>query len=395
MLLIKNGRVLTMEGTILPQGCVLIKGGKIKRVAPTIDETNLPRDHILDAQGGWIMPGLIESHCHIGITEANKGTAGDDCNESTGPVTPALRALDAVNPLDRAFEEAARAGITSCMVGPGSANVVGGQFLFMKTMGDGSMESRVVLEPAAMKVAFGENPKNTYGINGNVPATRMAIAGLLREELTRARQYLQRKWTAAENREAFETDHTLDCWEPVFRGRIPLKAHVHRADDILTAVRIAREFGLSMTLDHCSEGHIIPEEIQASGFPAIVGPSLSFHNKVEMQYTDFRTPGVLHRAGVQVAITTDHPVTLIQTLPICAGFAAREGLGVEEGLRAITINAARICRVEHRVGSLAPGKDGDVAVFTGNPMEVFTKSLFTIIDGRLVYAHDGRNLEKS
>ena len=188
-----------------------------------------------------------------------------------------------------------------------------------------------------------------------------------------------------ENGENFEVIFRKECWLPVINREIPLKAHVHRADDILTAIRIAKEFNLNLTLDHCTEGHLISEEIKESGFPAIVGPSLSIRNKIETQNADFKTAGILHKAGVKVAITTDHPVTRIQDLPICAGFAAREGLGVEEGLKAITINAAEICNVSDRVGSLEVGKDADIAIFDGNPMEVFTKTLYTIIDGEVVY----------
>jgi len=249
------------------------------------------------------------------------------------------------------------------------------------------MESRVVLAPAAMKIALGENPKSAYGTNGNAPATRMAIAALLRKELQRAKDYFMKKEQAAKTGDAFTVDHDLEPWQDVFTGAIPLKAHVHRGDDIVTAIRIAKEFGLNMTLDHCTEGHLVTDAVAASGFGAIVGPSLSFKSKVEVQFTHFKTPGILTKAGVIVAITTDHPVTLIQTLPICAGFAAREGMGVEEALKAITINPAKLLKVSHRMGSLTKGKDADVAVFSSSPMEVFTKCLYTVIDGSVVYDH--------
>jgi imidazolonepropionase-like amidohydrolase len=269
-------------------------------------------------------------------------------------------------------------------VGPGSSNVVGGQFLFMKTSGR-CIDRMVVLEPAAMKIAFGENPKTNYGDNNQMPSSRMSIGALLREELFYARQYAKAKQMAEENGESFEENFQKECWLPVLRKEIPLKAHVHRADDILTAIRIAKLFDVSLTLDHCTDGHLIAEEIKESGFPAIVGPSLASRNKTETQYLHFKTAGVLHKAGVKVAITTDHPVTLIQSLPLCAGIAAKEGLGVEEGLRAITINPAEICRVASRVGSIEEGKDADLAIYDGNPMEVFTNCLYTIIDGKIVY----------
>nr|WP_122012098.1 amidohydrolase [Maliibacterium massiliense] len=380
MLLIENGRILTMEGELLEQGSVLVKDGKIVAVDRHV---SAPAEQVetIDARGLWVMPGIIEAHCHIGISEEKKGMEGNDCNEVTTPVTPYLRAIDAINPMDAAFHNAVRAGITSVMVGPGSANVVGGQFAFIKTDAR-NIRDMIVLAPAAMKVAFGENPKGNYGGQNMMPATRMAIAGMLREELTHARQYAKQKQKGGAD---FETDFRLEPWLPVLRGEMPLKAHVHRADDILTAVRIAKEFGLRMTLDHCTEGHLIADDVKASGFPAIVGPSIASRNKIEIQYMDFKTAGILHKAGVKVAITTDHPVSLIQYLPICAGLAAREGLGVEEGLRAITINAAEICNVAHRVGSIAPGKDADIAIFDGNPMEVFTQTRYTIINGRVVY----------
>jgi imidazolonepropionase-like amidohydrolase len=338
---------------------------------------------VIDAKGLWVMPGIIEAHCHIGISEEKEGQEQDDSNETTLPVTPYIRALDAVNPMDAAFHNAIQAGITSVMVGPGSSNVVGGQFLFMKTHGR-VIDDMVIKEPAAMKVAFGENPKKAYKDLNTPPASRMTIAAMLREELFLAKQYQQKKEKSKEV-EDFEEDFRLEAWLPVLRGEIPLKAHVHRADDILTAIRIAREYHLKLTLDHCSEGHIIADEIKNSGYPAIIGPGMSCRNKLEIKNVDFKTPGVLAKKGVKVAITTDHPVTLIQYLPICAGLAAKKGLGVEEGLKAITINAAEICQVDSRVGSLEAGKDADIAIFTGNPMEVFTHTVYTIIDGAVVY----------
>lgn len=286
--------------------------------------------------------------------------------------------------MDPAFHNAIAAGITSVMAGQGSSNVVGGQFAFIKTNGR-NIDGMTLLAPAAMKVAFGENPKKTYGGNNMIPSTRMTTAAMLREELFYAQQYYYDKSDALKNGDSFKKDFRLECWMPVFEKKIPLKAHVHRADDILTAIRIAKEFDLDMTLDHCTEGHLIADEIRASGFPAIVGPSLASRNKIEVQYMDFKTAGILADAGVKVAITTDHPVSLIRSLPLCAGLAVKAGLGMTEGLRAITINAAEICGVGDRVGSIEPGKDADIAIFDGNPMETFTKCLYTIIGGELVY----------
>ena len=391
MLLIKNARIYTMakkeEFEIIDKGHIYIKDGKINKVLKAgedLDEYINENTRVIDTHGNLVMPGLIDAHSHIGITEEKKGIEGNDCNETADPITPYLKAIDAVNAMDSAFENAVRAGITSVMTGPGSSNIVGGQFVFMKTKGR-KVDDIVVLEPAAMKIAFGENPKSNYGTNGLMPSTRMTIAALLREELHEAFLYKTEKEDALKSGSGYQESFRKECWLPVFEKKIPLKAHVHRVDDILTAIRIAKKYDLDMTLDHCTEGHLIAEEIYESGFPVIIGPSLASRNKIEVQYSDFKGPGVLSRAGVKVAITTDHPVSLINTLAICAGFAAKEGLGVEDGLRAITINPAEICRVHNRVGSIEVGKDADLAIFSGNPMETFTKTLYTIIDGNVVY----------
>ena len=372
MLLIKNGRVLTMAQGSVPDHAadraradslfgepldILCRDGKIERIAPDISLPESAEVQVLDASGCLVTPGLIDAHCHVGITEEKKGIEGDDCNENVEPVTPWLRAVDAINTMDAAFDDA----------------------------------DLIVRAPAAMKIAFGENPKVNYAGMGKSPVTRMAIAGMLRRELFSARQYCQQRQQGET-----EEDFCLEPWMPVFARQIPLKAHVHRVDDIFTAIRIAEEFGLRMTLDHCSEGHLIADEIAASGFPAIVGPDLSSRNKIEIQNVDFKTSGVLYRAGVQVAICTDHPVSTIQSLPLCAGLAVKEGLPMYAGLEAITCNPARICGVYDRVGSLEEGKDADIAVFTSNPMEIFSQTLFTIINGEIVYQRkDGSDSHRS
>ena len=373
-----HGNIKTMAEQDYADGYVQIADGKIVAVGDMKD-CPAPDGEVLDVQGNLVMPGIIEAHCHMGITEEKKGMEGDDCNETVDPVTPQLRAIDAINPMDAAFNDALQAGITSAMIGPGSANVVGGQFVFVKTHGR-CIDHMIVKAPAAMKVAFGENPKVNYSGQNKSPATRMAIAAMLREELTKAVAYQKKR-----EKEEGEVDFRYECWLPVLRGEIPLKAHAHRADDILTAVRIAKEFHLRMTLDHCSEGHLIMEELKEAGFPAIVGPDMASRNKIEVQNMAFKTAGLLSGHGILTAITTDHPVSKIQFLPICAGLAVKAGMSPEEGLRSITINAAKICGVEDRVGSLVPGKDADIAVFTGNPMEVFSRTCYTIIEGEIVY----------
>lgn len=330
------------------------------------------------------MPGLIESHAHIGITEEKWGAIGDDSNEQTNPSTATLRAIDGINPMDPAFHDAIEAGITSVMAGPGSANVIGGQFVFMKTQGR-CIDNMIVKHPAALKVAFGENPKTTYGNQNVYPSTRMGIAAMLRKTLNQAVQYKKDK----ENGNITAEDFEMEPWLPVLNKEIPMKAHAHRADDILTAIRIAKEFDVEITIDHGTEGHLIVDEIKESGFPVIAGTDLTSRSKLEVQNMDFKTCGVLQDAGVLCSITTDHPVALIQYLPLCAGLAVKHGLPMEEGLKAITINAAKICRVDDRVGSLKVGKDADIAIFSGNPMEIFTKTLYTIIDGEIIYDSQG------
>lgn len=375
-MLICNGKILTMAGITHENGFVRTEG-KIITETGSMKDLKKPYDSeiILDVNGSIVMPGLIDAHSHIGITEEKKGTIGDDCNEGTNPVTPSLRAIDAVNPMDSAFHEAIAAGITGVLVGPGSSNVIGGQFAFIKTHGR-CIDEMIVKAPAAMKAALGENPKVNYGDQNRYPSTRMASAALLRETLQKARSY------NSEN--GFDAD--LEAMLPVIRREIPLKVHAHRADDILTAIRIAKEFNIDITLDHCTEGHLITEYIKESGFPVIVGTDLASKNKIEVGNMNFKTCGILNRAGILTAITTDHPVALIQYLPLCAGLSVRAGLSMEEGYKAITINAAKICRVADHVGSLEAGKDADIAIFNGNPMETFTRTLYTIINGEIVYS---------
>ena len=379
-MVIINGKIFPMEGKNIDCGYILMNGKVIEEIGPMENFKENKEEEILDVNGAWVLPGLIESHAHIGITEEKWGAIGDDCNEETNPVTPTLRAIDAVNPMDPAFHDAIRAGITSVMTGPGSANVVGGQFVFMKTQGR-CVDNMVIKSPAAMKVAFGENPKTTYGNQNMLPSTRMGTAALLRKILFEAVQYKKAKEEGQLDKEDFE----MEPWIPVLNKEIPLKAHAHRADDILTAIRIAKEFNVDITIDHGTEGHLIADEIKESGFPVIVGTDLTSRSKLEVQNMDFKTNKIIHDADILFSITTDHPVALIQYLPICASLAVREGLPVEAALKAITINAAKICRVDDRVGSLKEGKDADIVIFSGNPLETFTKTLYTIIDGKIIY----------
>lgn len=375
MLLIVNGLLHTMESDIPLRADILVDKGKIIKIGKKI----VPEEgmEVLDAENLNVYPGFIDAHSHIGIVEDKISSQNDTSNENTNPITPTIRAIDCINPMDNAFHNAIAAGITGVMAGPGSSNAVGGQFAFIKTHGR-CIDDMAVLAPAAIKIAFGENPMNCYGLNGNMPSSRMGIASLIRQELFRARQYFSQNQSGNE-------DFTLECYRELFEKKIPLKAHAHRTDDILTAIRIAEEFDLKLTIDHCTEGHLIAEEIAKSGYPAIVGPSLASRNKNEVSQSDFKTAGILHNAGIRIAITTDHPVSRIQYLPLCAGIAAKEGLGETAALRAITIDAARICGVDHKTGSLKEGKDADIVIFEGNPLEINSCVKATVINGEIVW----------
>lgn len=382
MLLIKNGILHTMDKPGIICADMLADKGKILKIGENISDGEA---EVFDARGLHVYPGIIDAHSHIGISEEKVGAQGDDCNETTAPITPWLRAVDAINPMDSAFHNALAAGITGVMAGPGSSNPIGGQFAFIKTYGR-RVDDMIVKAPAAIKIAFGENPKTNYGSNGNTPASRMTVAAMIREELFAAREYFK-NGTA-------DKDFRKECYRELFEHKIPLKAHVHRTDDIFTAIRIAEEFGLGLTLDHCTEGHLIAEEIARSGYPAIVGPSMASRSKIEVEQSDFKTPAVLHNAGVTLALTTDHPVTRIHHLPICAALAAKHGLGEEEAMKSITINAAKICRVDDRLGSIRVGKDADFAIFNGSPLEIRTDMMAAVVDGEIVYTiHRGAELQ--
>ena len=385
MLLIQNGHIKPMVGPELERGCVLIDdNGKIAAVAP---EIAAPAEaQVLDAGGRLVTPGCVEAHCHIGLDNEAVGWEGHDYNEIVDPLTPQMRAIDSINPQDEAFENALQGGVTTACTGPGSANVVGGTFVAIKLAGK-RVDKMIVREPLAMKCAFGENPKRCYGQGmKKSPMTRMATAALLRELLFKTRRYLEDKESG--KNPAF--DMKLEAMIPVLKGEIPLKAHAHRADDILTAVRIAREFGVRMTLDHCTDGALIADELAEEGLPAFVGPSLGGKTKIELKNKSFTTPAVLHAAGVPISIITDAPVIPLQYLPMCAGLAVNAGLDKEEAWRAITINPATLTGIADCVGSLEPGKDGDVVIWTADPLTtVGGEAYTTIVNGRIVYQAEG------
>lgn len=393
MLLVKNARILTMAGRDFENGYILADKGKIIRLGedPAEGERLAAAGgdafDTVDAAGGFVVPGLIDAHCHVGMWEDAVGFEGDDGNEMTDPVTPHLRGIDGVYHSDRAFVEARESGVTVVVTGPGSANVIGGQFAALKTYGR-SVDEMVLKEPVAMKVAFGENPKTVYHEKRQTPMTRMATAAILRESLMRAREYgqlLDDYEKDSENNDKPDYDMKLEALLRVLKGEIPLKAHAHRADDILTAIRIAKEFGVGITIEHCTEGHLITDLLLEEKVSVITGPFLTDRSKIELRNQSVKNPGILSKAGVKTSIMTDHPCTPIQYLSLCAAVAVKAGMDETEALKAITINAAEVTGISDRVGSLAPGKDADFAIFDGHPLELKSKVLYTVIDGRVVY----------
>ena len=381
MLFIKNGYVKTMAGPDIPGGSILIDdNGKIAAVGQFLDAPE--GSQVIDAQGSLVTPGCVDAHCHIGLHNEACGWEGMDYNEIVDPLTPQMRAIDSINPLDESFALALKGGVTTACTGPGSANVVGGTFVAIKLYGK-RVDKMILKDPIAMKCAFGENPKRCYGQQGKkTPMTRMGTAALLRELLFKTQRYLADK----ESGKNPPFDMKLEAMIPVIKGELPLKAHAHRADDILTSIRIAKEFGVKLTLDHCTDGSVIADELAEEGYPAFVGPSLGSKTKLELIHKSFTTPGILTKAGVKVSIITDAPVIPLQYLPMCAALAADAGLELEEAWKAITINPAESIGIADRVGSLEPGKDGDVVIWTADPMRtVGAESRMTIIDGKIVY----------
>ena len=381
MLFIKNGYIKTMAGADIENGALLIDdNGKIAAVGA--DLTAPEGAVVIDAEGRLVTPGCVDAHCHIGLHNEAMGWEGRDYNEAIDPITPQMRAIDSINPMDESLPLAVQGGVTTACTGPGSANVIGGTFVAIKLVGK-RVDNMIVKDPIAMKCAFGENPKRCYGQAAKKsPSTRMATAALLRETLFKTRRYLEDK--EAGKNPGF--DMKLEAMIPVIKGELPLKAHAHRADDIFTSIRIAKEFGVKLTLDHCTDGALIADELAKEGYSAFVGPSLGSKSKIELINKSFTTPAVLHKAGVSISIITDAPVIPLQYLPMCAALAANAGLDKEEAWRAITINPATQIGIADRVGSLEAGKDGDVVIWTADPMTVVgSEAYIAIVDGKIAY----------
>ena len=381
MLLLKNGLIHTMTGEAF-SGDILVDGGKIVAVGKDLSADGA---EVIELAGKFVLPGLIDAHCHIGMWEDGMGEEGADGNEMTHPITPELRAVDGLNPFDPCFKEARDAGVTTVVTGPGSANVIGGQFAALKTFGR-SIEEMTLRDPIAMKAATGENPKGVYAEKKVAPTTRMAIASLFRSTMTDAIEYQK---GMAKEEDKPDRDIAMDALLPVINREMTVKIHAHRADDILTGLRLAKEFNLKVTIDHCTEGYMITDVLKdrllEQGAGIIIGPLLSERSKIELKNLSFEAPRILEEAGIPFAMMTDHPVIPIQFLPVQAGLAVREGLSEETALRSITRYAAEIVGISDRVGTLEVGKDADIAVFDGHPFDYRTHCVLTLINGKPVY----------
>lgn len=386
-LLLKQGMIhnaVTEEPFIAD---ILLEGGKIKKIAPVLEGKLVNDAEVIDATGINVYPGFVDAHCHLGLDGYAVGFAGEDFNELGDPVTPQLSAIDAINPMDPTFQMAREGGVTCVSTGPGSSNVIGGTFCVIKTCGK-RIDDMIVKEKSAMKIAFGENPKNCYKDKGIY--TRMSVAAKLREILKKTIIY-DRKLKEAGYPDNIDYsklpayDAKLEAMLPVIHGELPLKAHVHRADDIYTAIRIAKEFHLDLRIDHTTDGALIADDLAKEGFPVAVGPSFGHATKYELRNKSFETPAILAKAGCQVSIVTDSPVIEERYLPLCAGRAIYAGMSEFQALQAITINAAKHIGTADRVGSIEEGKDADFVLVKDTPFSIDSRILYTIIDGNIVY----------
>ena len=382
-MLIIHAHLHTMAGADIADGYLRTEGNQIAELGGMPVEPK-PGEEVIDAQGAGLYPGFVDAHTHLGMWEDGLTFEGDDGNEETDPVTPQLRAIDAINPVDRCFQEALHAGVTTVVTGPGSANAIGGQMAAVKTYGS-CIDHMIVKAPFAIKMALGENPKSVYHGKNQAPSTRMSTAALIREQLYKAKRY-QEEMERAEKDEDFdmpEFDMKCEALLPALRREIQVHFHAHRADDIFTAVRIAKEFQLDYVVVHGTEAHLIAGGLVETGTRVLSGPFLCDRSKPELRNQTPSTPGILSGAGVPTAIITDHPVIPIQYLPVCAGLAVREGMDYEEALRAITINPAKICGLDHRLGSLEVGKDADLVLFDQDPLTIAAKPKMVIAGGKL------------
>ncbi|GGN29478.1 amidohydrolase [Lentzea pudingi] len=382
---ITGGYVVPVDGSPVEGGTVLIRDGKIVAVGGDVE---IPDGaEVVDADGAWVLPGFVEAHAHIGVHEEAEGWAGQDTNEMTDPVGARMRALDAINPADLGFADALSGGVTTAVIKPGSGNPIGGQTVAIKCWGR-TVDEMLVKEPVSVKSALGENPKRVYGDKGKLPSTRQGVAAVIRDQLTKAQDYAVKKAEAAKDGKAFDRDNTMEILGKVLSGELGWCQHAHRADDIATAIRLSEEFGYRLILNHGTEGHLIADVIADKQIPVIIGPLFTSRSKVELRNRGLRNPGILARAGVELAITTDHPVVPIHFLVHQATLAVKEGLDSDVALRSITTVPARIMGLDDRVGSLKVGLDGDVVIWSGDPLDVMSRALRVFVQGRSVYTWD-------
>lgn len=381
MIAIQGGEVKTITGGTINNGIVVIENEKVKEIITT---TDLPVEtEIVDARGKVITPGLIDVHTHLGLVEEGSCLEDASINEMTEPVTAHLRALDAVNPYDKGFQDALKGGVTCVQVLPGSSNVIGGQGVVLKTSGR-IVDEMAIQNPSGLKVAFGENPKKIYKEQKKLPSTRMGTAACLRQSFLEAQNY-SAKYKNKKEEGFFEKDLKMEALKNVLEGKMPVRMHVHRADDIMTAIRIAEEFGLNYTLEHCTEGDKIKDYLAAKKIKTAVGPTLSSRSKLELKDLGWHTVAALNNAGVETSITTDHPILPIRYLSLCAALAAREGLEEDEALKTVTYTAAKHLELEERIGSIEPGRDADLVIWSADPFYFKSKVEMVFIAGRKVY----------
>ena len=382
MLVIKNATLYTITDGIKEGSLLIDNQGKIA----AIGEVEIPEGaEVIDATGKILMPGMIDAHGHAGVYEEGLGFEGSDGNEMTDPITPHLRTLDAINPHEEGIPEALRAGVTAMCILPGSANVIGGQGVTVHLYGN-TVEDMIIKEDGGLKMAFGENPKRVYSGQKKTPSTRMATAAILRESLVKAQNYMAKQEQAKDDPTKYvERDLKMEVLVRALKREIPVRAHAHRADDIMTALRIAKEFNLDMSIEHCTEGHKITKELKEAGVWALVGPTISNRSKVELQELSFNTLKVLWEAGIPVTITMDHPVVPVGYLPTAAGYAVKAGLPYKEALKAITINPAQVLGIADRYGSLEVGKMADVVLWNGDPLAIQSEVEQVLIHGEVVY----------
>jgi imidazolonepropionase-like amidohydrolase len=380
MLAIVNGRLSTITHGIVEGGTVLIDRGRFLAVGSGLA---VPQGaQVIDAAGCQVYPGLVDAHTHHGVYAEVSGPEGADGNEMTDPITPHVRAVDSLNWFDPGFEEAVANGVTTVNVVPGSGNVIGGQGVAVKTWGERPAE-RIILEPSGLKMALGENPKRVYGGKNKTPATRLGNAAVMREAFVQARNY-QRRRAKGEGERELRWEILVD----VLEGKLPARCHAHRADDILTALRISQEFSFRLTIEHCTEGHRVADELATAGVMCTLGPLLTGRSKQELKDRSLEAAAALERAGVVFGFTTDHPVIPAYSLPLCAAYAVGAGMSREGALRALTLDAARVIGVDDRIGSLEAGKDADCVLTDGDLLDPRTRVLTTIVNGRVAWSLD-------